>query len=155
MQRKTKTILYVCLGVFIVILLWIISYIFSTVNIQLFIKKLLENSETVEGKIYTELIAYSGLQFVFYIISIVLIIKAVIKANFTVPTSSKLYKNCVLFTVMIVIMQILKFQGKYTNYLDEIELLNSICVAGCFILSIIFYLIYRKDDYYVREAENG
>lgn len=155
MQRKTKIILYVCLAIFTAILLWIISYIFSTTDIQLFIEELVEILQTVEGKIRAELIIYSVIQLVFYIISIVLIIKAVIKANFTVPTSKKVYKTCILFATIIVVMQILKFQEQYTNYLEKIELLNSICVASCFILSIIYYFIYRKDDYYVREAENG
>lgn len=93
------------------------------------------------------LLSIHGIQLVFYIISIVLIIKAVIRVNFAVPTSSKVYKTCILFTAIIAIIQILKFQGQYTNYLEEIELFNSIGVAVCFTLSIIYYFVYREDKY--------
>lgn len=155
MQKRTKSIVYIALGLFIAICLWISSYIFSTTDIQLFIEELLEILKTVEGKIYAELVIYSGIQFICYIFIIILVIKTLIKKNFTFLTSTKFYKTCVFFTAITAGIQVLKFQTRYTNYLIENEFLQTVCVAICFTLSIIYYFVYREDDYYVREAGNG
>lgn len=92
-----------------------------------------------------------GIQFICYIFIIILVIKTLIKRNFTFLTSTKFYKTCVFFTVITVGIQVLKFQERYINYLIENELLQTVCVAVCFTLSIIYYFIYRKDDYCMRE----